>query len=89
MTPPKRIQLELIPKPKKPRSKPIKRAHIVDAGPNEGASAREYPHLGEFECKRCGWNSGWMQGQTITEMKRGIPCPDCNPATARQQKATP
>lgn len=43
-------------------------AHVADAGPN----ARR------FEC-RCGWNSGWIfDPMTVSEVKRGIPCPICN-----------
>lgn len=56
----------------KPRAKPRVMAHIVDAGSSAECQ------LGQFECKRCGWESGWVAFGTITEGKRGIPCAKCN-----------
>ncbi len=32
-----------------------------------------------FECKRCGWDSGWLElCLSVTAAKRGMPCPECN-----------
>lgn len=56
----------------KPRAKPRVMAHIVDAGCG-GESL-----IGKFECKHCGWKSGWISFATTTEGKRGVPCGRCN-----------
>lgn len=53
-----------------PRSAPVKRMHVADAGQG----------MIEFECPHCGYNSGWITDEwTITENRRGNPCPRCNP----------
>ena len=31
-----------------------------------------------FRCPRCGHETDWIDGLTITAAKRGIPCPECN-----------
>ena len=56
--------------PDLPRRQRIKRAHVVEA------SLRD-PRLARFEC-RCGWKSGWLRTETVSEAIRGIPCPVCN-----------
>lgn len=54
--------------PPKPRAKRLWRMHVDDAG--EGIV---------FECGRCGHNTGWIDDKwTVTENKRGHPCPKCN-----------
>lgn len=65
--------------PKRERKPAIKRAHVSDAGGNEGNNSRDYPHLAAFTCKKCGWESEWLAFKTITEIKRGISCGKCNP----------
>lgn len=53
-------------RPKKPRRI---MAHVADAG--DGVI--------EFECTKCGWNTGWMGwDKSVSEAKRGIPCVQCN-----------
>ena len=52
--------------PKKPRRKLM---HVSDAGDG----------LIQFRCHRCGHDTGWIEDtKTVTENKRGIPCPKCN-----------
>jgi DNA-directed RNA polymerase subunit RPC12/RpoP len=51
-----------------PRAPRILRMHVIDAG--EGVA--------KFRCARCGYSSGWVSVRTVTEGKRGIPCPRCN-----------
>jgi DNA-directed RNA polymerase subunit RPC12/RpoP len=53
-----------------PRAKPRVMAKVVDAGEN----------IAQFECAKCGWNSGWVYDDemTVTQTKRGIPCEPCN-----------
>lgn len=60
----------------------VHRAHVSDAG-EPGC---------EFTCRQCGWESDWVKvwardydggerpadALTMTEAKRGIPCPVCN-----------
>lgn len=67
-------QIELFPELKKPRAKPLKRAHIVDAGEGQG----DHPYGAAFECQRCGWESKWCCFKTSNEIRRGVPCPNCN-----------
>lgn len=45
--------------------------HVVDAGP--GAV--------QLKCRRCGHDTGWVLWRpelTISDYKRGLPCPNCN-----------
>lgn len=62
---------------KKPRVKPQFRAHIIDAG-----AGYSKPQIGLFKCHRCHWESRWIEFDTVTEGKRGIPCPVCNKGDA-------
>lgn len=51
-----------------PRSKRKVRMHVADAG--QGI---------RFECRKCGYNTGWINDEwTVTENRRGHPCPVCN-----------
>lgn len=68
-------QFELPGMPTKAPKPRIKRAQMVDAG----VSPNEKPYGAAFECSRCGWKSGWLGMETHTEIRRGIPCPKCNP----------
>ena len=55
-----------------PRTQPIKRMHVVDAGSNFG-----HVHM---ICKTCCYDDGWsMRLENLTQLKRGLPCPKCNP----------
>lgn len=63
---------ELFEKPQRPR---LKRMHVMDAGNIEGK------HAARFYCERCETETGWMQCG-LTEMRRGIPCPECNEGAA-------
>lgn len=43
--------------------------HVADAGVD----------VIRFECSKCGHDTGWVVDEkTVSENKRGIPCPDCN-----------
>ncbi len=46
--------------------------HVYDAGHD--------PHVVKLKCKSCEYDNGWayLPEKTITELKRGIPCPKCN-----------
>ena len=61
--------------PPKPRLPRVKRAHVIDAGEGQG----DHPYGAQFKCKACQWESGWWCFDNITEIRRGVPCPNCNP----------
>jgi DNA-directed RNA polymerase subunit RPC12/RpoP len=42
-------------------------AHVEDAGQD----------MAFFVCHRCGW-ADWLRARTVSEAKRGVPCPTCN-----------
>ena len=65
---------QLFTKDQSPRSKNIKRMHVRDAG-NHPCGGKVI----EFQCKHCKYNTGWIKdSKTITENKKGLPCPKCN-----------
>ena len=68
-------QLLFEPEPQKPRAKPRVMMHVVDAGPGDVDDG----HLVQFECPRCGNRpEDWDHVRTVSEGKRGKPCPKCN-----------
>lgn len=71
-----RRENDLFPGTKPPRAAPRVMAHVVDAG----CSCET--NLARFECKRCGWGSGWLSVASISDGKRGIPCQTCNQGAA-------
>lgn len=61
-----------------PRTPPVKRMHVVDAG---NSNFKEFPLWYRFECSHCGHTEEGCyskQSITITEAKRGLPCSTCN-----------
>lgn len=51
--------------------------HVADAG--DGPSC---PMI-RFECPRCGHDTDWIKDQwTVSENRRGRPCPVCNKEAA-------
>jgi len=49
--------------------------HVVDAGEWYGGNGKGI----QFSCQTCGHDTGWIKDtRTVTENKRGIPCPKCN-----------
>lgn len=59
---------------KLPRSRPrIRRGHVVDCGNGCGSDAPTWVQL------KCARGHVWqeMGDWTITELKRGLPCPTC------------
>lgn len=51
--------------------------HVCDAGHGE-----EGKPLCQMECRKCGYVSDWFIFDTVTEAKRGLPCPRCLEAKA-------
>jgi hypothetical protein len=67
-------QAALFPAPE--RAAPRRLMHVCDAGNGEEGT------LVQFHCARCDHRSEWLRGITVSEAKRGLPCPRCNtPAT--------
>lgn len=64
--------LQMFERPKVPR---VVRMHVIDAGVNDCAGD---PIVVQYRCSRCNYESEWMTARTDTEVKRGIPCPNCN-----------
>jgi len=65
---------ELFVLPKMPRKKREWLMHVYDAG--DGTDGYEMACC--FECDQCGHKEEWVNVRTVTEAKRGIPCPKCN-----------
>lgn len=64
----------------KPPRKPARvLMHVYDAGDLPGGARGVC-----FRCHRCGHNTGWVEAATLTEDKRGRPCPMCNSQTGAQ-----
>ena len=60
---------ELFPETKPPRQPRRQFMHYIDAGYRSAV----------FQCNKCGHKSEWVQGLSISEIKRGQPCPVCSP----------
>lgn len=58
-----------------PRTRPRRiMMHVADAG-DHGSKVIQ------FRCSQCGHDTGWiMDERTVTENRRGMPCPKCNGA---------
>lgn len=55
-----------------PVNRRIQRMHVCDAGTGETKQ------IVQFQCRKCSYQSGWYEVDTVTEAKRGLPCPRCN-----------
>lgn len=66
-------------KPPRQRPRPQKRMHVCDAGDGP-CCCDETPISVRYRCHRCGHETDWMGARTVTEAKRGYPCPVCNVA---------
>lgn len=57
-----------------PRTPPVKRMRVSDAG----LSGSGHKVI-KFTCPHCGHCTGWIKDEwTLTENRRGQPCPSCN-----------
>ena len=50
--------------------------HVSDAGTSESGQ-----YIAVMSCRRCGISTGWLSFDSVTDVKRGIACVDCNGAT--------
>lgn len=65
----KDTDMQLFSKEQAPRRKPNALMHVNDAGSG----------FIELKCSTCGYETGWIEETlTVTEYKRGLPCPVCN-----------
>lgn len=69
-------QGELLTKP--PRRMRGQLMHVCDAGGCDSGGL-----LVQMRCAKCDYQSGWLQFHTVTEAKRGLPCPKCAPQEQR------
>lgn len=65
--------LQMFDRPRIPR---VVRMHVIDAGLREDGA-----EIAVYRCSRCRRETDWTEFRTITEAKRGIPCPACNSVT--------
>jgi len=49
--------------------------HVFDV---ENRDYEPTDYSARFECRKCGYRSGWIGMKTYTEVQRGSPCPKCN-----------
>lgn len=67
---------------KPPRKTPQKLMHVCDSGgccEEDGSGA-----MVRMQCKRCSYESEWLYLGSVTEAKRGKPCPVCNECVKEQ-----
>ena len=62
-----------------PPRKRIVRMHATDVGQAPGMmEGWRTAKGGHFVCGKCGHDAGWLFDMTNTEIRRGLPCPECN-----------
>ncbi len=67
------------PRARQPRKPRIVRMHAADVGQAPGMMPGWTTTTGGyFVCGRCGHEAGWLFNLTMTEIRRGVPCPHCN-----------
>ncbi len=67
----------LFPKEELPRTPRLIRMHPVDAGYDVCGGYEPGRHSVKFQCPKCKFVPGWAE-VTISEARKGIPCPKCN-----------
>lgn len=68
---------DLFPNAARHRQKPRVLGHVIDAGDGCGGSDSDRNHWARLRCRK-GHEWEVFNGHTITELKRGLPCPTCN-----------
>lgn len=71
------MQHGLFDMPPRPRAKPRRLMHVIDAG--ERIDSKDHVHM---LCHHCGHDAGWCLLK-MSEAKRGVPCPVCNQGKER------
>lgn len=76
-------QQSLFVKPRRVKSRRVI-MHMTDAGQADGMMPGwRTPQGARFVCGKCGHDDGWTFNLTMTEIKRGLPCPKCNSPTRK------
>jgi len=70
-------------KPRRPRRTMM---HVVDAGDSCDPQSLV---IAKLACSECGEETDWIEFRTVTEAKRGIPCPACNESRGTEGNRTP
>lgn len=52
--------------------------HVCDAGDAGCGGDDGDTGIAQFACQRCGHHTDWLPVRTISDAKRGMPCPNCN-----------
>ncbi|MDO9105192.1 MAG: hypothetical protein Q7U57_09555 [Methylovulum sp.] len=60
---------------KPPRKKPRVLMHVIDV---DGDPCDQDKPIAQFQRRKCGTISDWLNCDNVTEVKRGIPCKKCN-----------
>ncbi|MDZ5459261.1 hypothetical protein [Azohydromonas lata] len=72
--------MDLFPELLPPRARPRVLMHVFDAGTAHCGRAEDLGKpICRMSCSRCKVKSGWLVFDTISEAKRGVACPKCNP----------
>lgn len=66
----KQLSLDGMSKRSRPKRKLM---HVIDAG------GGEIDMRCRFKCGWCGYASGWVVVESVTEARRGVPRPKCSP----------
>lgn len=67
---------DMFPDPAIKRMRSKANMYPIDAGPGPGDQI-----MALMECPKCGHDGGWWDFDTLSEAKRGTPCPVCNATT--------
>ena len=63
--------------------------HVADAGQVDAGAAEDLGKpLCRMRCARCGEETDWLVFDTVSEAKRGIPCPTCNQTAGEEHTAS-
>lgn len=77
------IHLSLFAADQVPSQPRIVRMHAVDTGDAPGLlPGWRTTGGGDFVCRRCGHEAGWLFDMSPSEIRRGVPCPVCNEASS-------
>lgn len=68
---------DLFPDAPRHRQKPRVLGHVIDAGNGCGGTEPGRNHWAQLRCRN-GHTWQIFNGHTVTELKRGLPCPECN-----------
>lgn len=71
-------QPTLFPKDEIPRTPRKVMMHVIDAGDHGCGGTEPGEQWVKYGCSTCDEESEWQSARSITEARKGIPCPRCN-----------